>query len=406
MAQAASTVVSAYDVASVTLETRDADGSPLGRTTVAEGSPFVSHVAAADETLTTSVPSPAQATSRWPTPPRAVGGCGCTARPWTATPSRSARATPSSSSRCPPTSQPDELAEHAVPLTGTTASYSVGADEVTTELTYDTADGTPAYGVLPHQASATGADVRPGQLPHRLRHADALPGLDAGLVRAAAAGRWRARPVRPLRRRPRRARRAGRRPTSTTFPTRRPTPTSAASGPTGPLSCSRSPARSAPTTRRTRRASDLTEVLQQWTQVDGCAERSAFCFGYDPDWKGVVGQTAAFGSELFNDHHFHYGYFLYAAAVLATDQPSLVEELTAGDDPARRRHRQRLGHRPDAAVAALRRLRVALLGGGHRRVRRRQQPGVFLRGGHRVGGPRSCGPRSPTTRTSSARRSG
>ena len=50
------TLVSAYDVASVTLETRDAGGPPLGRTTIAEGSPFITHVAAAQETLTPSVP--------------------------------------------------------------------------------------------------------------------------------------------------------------------------------------------------------------------------------------------------------------------------------------------------------------------------------------------------------------
>ena len=41
-----------------------------------------------------------------------------------------------------------------------------------------------------------------------------------------------------------------------------------------------------------------------------CTEASTRCFAYDTAWKGVVGRTAAFGSEEFNDHHFHYGYFL------------------------------------------------------------------------------------------------
>ena len=67
--------------------------------------------------------------------------------------------------------------------------------------------------------------------------------------------------------------------------------------------------------------------MRQWTQIDGCDERNAFCFGYDPDWKGIVGQTPAFGSELFNDHHFHYGYFLYAAGVLAAHDPSVIDDL-------------------------------------------------------------------------------
>lgn len=40
-------------------------------------------------------------------------------------------------------------------------------------------------------------------------------------------------------------------------------------------------------------------------------------FYYDSRAHGIVGVTPAFGSESFNDHHFHYGYFLYAAAVLA-----------------------------------------------------------------------------------------
>ncbi len=67
--------------------------------------------------------------------------------------------------------------------------------------------------------------------------------------------------------------------------------------------------------------------MRQWTQIDGCDERNAFCFGYDPDWRGIVGQTPAFGSELFNDHHFHYGYFLYAAGVLAAHDPSVIDDL-------------------------------------------------------------------------------
>ena len=71
----------------------------------------------------------------------------------------------------------------------------------------------------------------------------------------------------------------------------------------------------------------LTDLMRQWTQIDGCDERNAFCFGYDPDWKGIVGQTPAFGSELFNDHHFHYGYFLYAAGVLAAHDPSVIDDL-------------------------------------------------------------------------------
>ncbi len=40
-------------------------------------------------------------------------------------------------------------------------------------------------------------------------------------------------------------------------------------------------------------------------------------FYYDTTLKGVAASKAAFGSEDFNDHHFHYGYWLYAASILA-----------------------------------------------------------------------------------------
>lgn len=39
-------------------------------------------------------------------------------------------------------------------------------------------------------------------------------------------------------------------------------------------------------------------------------------FYYDSKLHGVAAQTKAFGSEDFNDHHFHYGYFIYAASIL------------------------------------------------------------------------------------------
>lgn len=41
-------------------------------------------------------------------------------------------------------------------------------------------------------------------------------------------------------------------------------------------------------------------------------------FGYNRKAHGIVGRAASFGSSTeFNDHHFHYGYFIYAASVLA-----------------------------------------------------------------------------------------
>jgi len=49
---------------------------------------------------------------------------------------------------------------------------------------------------------------------------------------------------------------------------------------------------------------------------------------YDKTWGGVVSKNglndknADFGNGMYNDHHFHYGYFIYTAAVLAKADPA------------------------------------------------------------------------------------
>jgi endo-1,3(4)-beta-glucanase len=56
---------------------------------------------------------------------------------------------------------------------------------------------------------------------------------------------------------------------------------------------------------------------------------------YDTVWGGIVstaGYTdsgADFGNTNYNDHHFHYGYFVYAAAVIAHIDPSWVTTNSA-----------------------------------------------------------------------------
>jgi endo-1,3(4)-beta-glucanase len=70
---------------------------------------------------------------------------------------------------------------------------------------------------------------------------------------------------------------------------------------------------------------DIVDELDLWTDPAGCETRDQECFVYDPAVKGVVGKAVSFGSEEFNDHYFHYGYFLYAAGVMAADDPELAE---------------------------------------------------------------------------------
>lgn len=55
---------------------------------------------------------------------------------------------------------------------------------------------------------------------------------------------------------------------------------------------------------------------------------------YDENWKGVVSSAgykdpgADFGNTYYNDHHFHYGYFVYTAAVIGYLDPSWLNQGT------------------------------------------------------------------------------
>jgi endoglucanase Acf2 len=71
-------------------------------------------------------------------------------------------------------------------------------------------------------------------------------------------------------------------------------------------------------------AARLAPAIETWTEADGCSTRDDRCFVYDPDWSGVVGFTPSFGSEEFNDHHFHYGYLIFAATIAVNE--GIVEE--------------------------------------------------------------------------------
>ena len=74
-------------------------------------------------------------------------------------------------------------------------------------------------------------------------------------------------------------------------------------------------------------AATLASELEAWGDPDRCAHEAARCFTYDPVMGGVVGHTPSFGSEEFNDHHFHYGYLLSAAAVAGERDPELAQRI-------------------------------------------------------------------------------
>ncbi|XP_015946348.3 probable endo-1,3(4)-beta-glucanase ARB_01444, partial [Arachis duranensis] len=68
----------------------------------------------------------------------------------------------------------------------------------------------------------------------------------------------------------------------------------------------------------------LKDAIEPW--LDGTFEGNGFL--YDSKWGGIVtsqgskDSSADFGFSIYNDHHYHLGYFLYAIAVLAKIDPA------------------------------------------------------------------------------------
>ena len=58
----------------------------------------------------------------------------------------------------------------------------------------------------------------------------------------------------------------------------------------------------------------LRAKLQNWLTYTPGEPRNYFA--YYPRWGSLVGFEVSYDSDKFNDHHFHYGYFMYAGALL------------------------------------------------------------------------------------------
>lgn len=70
----------------------------------------------------------------------------------------------------------------------------------------------------------------------------------------------------------------------------------------------------------------LKAQLDMWLDPNGYAKRVAKYFYYDPEIGGLVGVKPSFGSANFNDHNFHYGYFVYAASVLGRYDKGFIKD--------------------------------------------------------------------------------
>jgi endo-1,3(4)-beta-glucanase len=343
---AASAAVTAYDALSVTVESRDASGAALGRTVVAEGSPFVAYHAEQAQAVRTTLPWTQEdgyatavvggVTYALVVSGGRVDGSGVEldadgVATWFPVPEGGSAGALA------------ELAAH--PLTGGSYAYGVDGDRTTTTLTYATdgaADGATAFARLPHQtanATATttgGARCDLGTYPSIYGPLDVCRGSTLSWTAPVVA------------------------PTSELDTTRltdderatlatqvRADVQATPAFPTDTYFGGKALYRAAMLYRLAVQvgADDAAEqmkarlvtALDQWTEPQGCARRATACFVYDDQARGMVGLTPSFGSDEFNDHHFHHGYLLFAAGVVAQDDPDLagrwapVLDLVAAD---------------------------------------------------------------------------
>ena len=64
----------------------------------------------------------------------------------------------------------------------------------------------------------------------------------------------------------------------------------------------------------------LKSALEGWFSVTDPGNTNGFA--YDPTWGTLIGYPASYGADTeLNDHHFHYGYFLWGASVVARFEP-------------------------------------------------------------------------------------
>jgi len=322
----ASSEIVAYDEASVTIEQKDAAGHAIGTVVIAEGSPVVSYTAKRNGTLTLGTRFDGVGRVRSAT----VNGTGYGLI--TSGSLSGARLTLKAGQTvelfaAPTGVAPSKLGEQVSALTGVSASYRVDTSRVTTTLNYHST-GQTLVAAMPHQraglvspskcdlgsypsvygtlALCSGAELSwtsPKVAPEATLNLDAISADDKAELRAQLADDLQHTPALPG---------------DSYF---------------GGKALYR--LANLLTIAHQLGATDTADAVQakldtaltRWTQPKGCAARGTQCFVYDPTAKGMVGLTASFGSDQFNDHAFHYGYFLYAAGVAARYEPSLIPRL-------------------------------------------------------------------------------
>jgi len=317
-------VVSAYDVASVTVQLRDGSGGGLAEVRVVQGSPVVS-VTALRDVAVTSPGSYTSAGKAWQVSVGQVtyGLFGDVTVSGSEV--RLASGKTGSWFVPPPGVSVGDLASSVKAVTGTSVSYEVGKDTVTSTLRY--AGGPALVASMPHHESDLVS--KPKVLgtyesvfgPLKLYATDTL---------SWRSKRWEIRTALDLSKlgADQKARLATQ--VATDASGSRPYPTDTYFGGKAlfrdAMLWEIAKAVGADDVAKTVK-DRLTTELEAWCDPKGAATRATRCFVYDEANRGMVGLEPSFGSEEFNDHHFHYGYFLYAAGVLCASDSALAEKL-------------------------------------------------------------------------------
>ncbi len=324
---ATSAQVSGYDTLTVTIDQLDDGGSVLGTTTIAQGSPYVRYDAEAGGTVGTGLQF-AKSGDYWTAKAGEVTyGLVVEDGDVNGTDIQLDKGGSATWFVVPADGQADRLAELAAnPVTGSTVGYTIDGDATTTTLGY-TAKGGTAFAAMPHQQKTldqttcdlgsypsvygtlklcAGNDLSwtaPVSAPTSQLDVDGLSGTDKKELSEQVAKDIAGTPAFPA---------------DTYFGGKALYRAAMLYQLAVQLKLEQPAA-----TMKTK----LTQQLTQWTDPKGCEKREAFCFVYDEQGKGIVGLTPSFGSDEYNDHHFHYGYFLYAAGVLAENDKALADKF-------------------------------------------------------------------------------
>ncbi|WP_315095473.1 glycosyl hydrolase [uncultured Cellulomonas sp.] len=335
-AGAASAQISAADPVSVTIDLLDASGAVLGTVVVAAGSPFVSLTAVQDVTVSSTVAGGSftpgddgaatadAGTSQWGLVGGTTGGGSTTlsageSASWYALP-------PDATAKAAATLR----AAAADPVTGVDVGYGVDDTVARTTLTYRTAGGSAtAHVLMPHH--------RTGEQPERpgcgLGTYPSVYGdleLCAGSQLTSFAPALRASRELDLEQITDDQRAAVLDALTADVAA---TPAFPSDTYFGGKALNRAASLvvlgeqlEAPDVVADLRATTVA-ALTEWAEPDGCTRRDARCVVYDESARSAIGLTPSFGSDELNDHHFHYGYILAAAGLLAQDDPSLAAEV-------------------------------------------------------------------------------